>query len=57
VEGSEIKEKLLEAVENLGNALTEVHKARDFNDLKSDLNAYRRYCDRNQLYLSQNQFF
>jgi len=46
VESSEIKEKLLEAVENLGNALNEVHKARDFNDIKSDLNAYRWYCDR-----------
>ncbi|MBU4220492.1 MAG: HEAT repeat domain-containing protein [Euryarchaeota archaeon] len=46
VEGSESKEKLLEAVENLGNALKEVQKARDFNTLKSDLNAYRRFCDR-----------
>ncbi|MBW2738871.1 MAG: HEAT repeat domain-containing protein [Deltaproteobacteria bacterium] len=46
VEGSESKEKLLEAVENLGNALKEAQKVRDFNDLKSDLNAYRRYCDR-----------
>jgi len=46
IEGSESKEKLLEAVENLGNALKEAQKPRDFNDMKSDLNAYRRYCDR-----------
>ncbi|MBU4056245.1 MAG: HEAT repeat domain-containing protein [Proteobacteria bacterium] len=46
VEGSESKEKLLEAVENLGNALKEVRKVRDFSDIKSDLNAYRRYCNR-----------
>jgi HEAT repeat protein len=46
VQGSESKEKLLEAVENLGNALKEVQNARDFNDMKSDLNAYRRYLDR-----------
>ncbi|MCZ7380410.1 MAG: hypothetical protein O8C64_02370 [Candidatus Methanoperedens sp.] len=46
VEGSEIKEKLLEAIENLGNALKEAQKARDFDAVKSDLNAYRRYCDR-----------
>jgi len=46
VEGSESKEKLLEAVENLGNALKKAQKARYFTDLKSDLNAYRRYCDR-----------
>jgi HEAT repeat protein len=46
VEGSESKEKLLEAVENLGNALKEAQKARDFSDVKADLNAYRRYCER-----------
>jgi hypothetical protein len=46
VEGSESKEKLLEAVENLGNALKEVQKARDLEAIKSDLNTYRRYCDR-----------
>jgi len=46
VEGSESKEKLLEAIENLGNALKEVQKSRDFNDVKADLKAYRRYCDR-----------
>ncbi len=46
VEGSISKEKLLEAVENLGNALKEVKKARDLDAIKSDLNAYRRYCDR-----------
>lgn len=43
--GSSSKKKLLEAVENLENALTEAKKAQDFNDIKSDLNAYRWYCD------------
>lgn len=46
VEGSESKEKLLEAVENLVNALKEVQKTRDLDDVKCDLNAYRRYCER-----------
>ncbi len=47
-EGSANKEKLLEAIENLANALKEVHDARktDFDIMKRDLNAYRRYCDR-----------
>jgi HEAT repeat protein len=49
VEGSKNKGKLLEAIENLGNALIEAHKAQevqDFDAMKSDLNAYRRYCNR-----------
>ncbi|MFZ2411890.1 MAG: hypothetical protein WAW23_09995, partial [Candidatus Methanoperedens sp.] len=48
VEGSESKEKLLDAVENLANALKEVQEASDkgFNTMKCDLNAYRRYCER-----------
>jgi len=46
VAGSESKGKLLEAVENLGNALKEAQMARDFNAVKSDLNAYKRYLDR-----------
>ena len=46
VSGSESKEKLLEAVENLSNALNEAQKLRDMDDIKSDLNGYRRYCDR-----------
>lgn len=47
-EGSESKEKLLEAVENLRNALKEPQNLwdKDFNAVKSDLNAYRRYCER-----------
>lgn len=45
-DGSESREKLLEAVENLSNALKEALKARDFSDLKFDLKAYRRYCER-----------
>ncbi len=44
--GSESKEKLLEVVENLANALKEVHKTKDFDGMKSNLNAYRRYSDR-----------
>ncbi|NOQ33550.1 MAG: hypothetical protein GQ567_05075 [Methanosarcinales archaeon] len=44
--GSKNKEKLLEAVENLASALTEAHNVTDFNAMKSDLNAYRQYCDR-----------
>ncbi len=46
VEGSESKEKLFQAVENLENGLKEAQKARDFGDVKSDLNAYRRYCEK-----------
>jgi len=45
-EGSKNKEQLLEAVENLANALSEAHKVTDFSAIKSDLNAYRQYCDR-----------
>ena len=45
-EGSENKEALLEAVENLANALSEVQKVTDFTAMKSDLNACRQYCDR-----------
>ena len=45
-EGSENKEILLEAVENLANALSEAQKVTDFGTIKSDLNTYRRYCDR-----------
>lgn len=46
VSGSESREKLLEAVENLSNALNEAQKLRDMDDIKADLNGYRRYCDR-----------
>jgi len=48
VEGSESKKTLLEAVENLENALREVHKSREkgLDAWKSDLKAYKRYCDR-----------
>jgi HEAT repeat protein len=45
-EGSTNKETLLEAVENLANALSEAQKVTDFGAMKSDLNTYRRYCDR-----------
>jgi HEAT repeat protein/nucleoside phosphorylase len=46
VSGSESKEKLLEAVENLSNALNEAQKLQELDDIKADLNGYRRYCDR-----------
>jgi hypothetical protein len=46
VSSSESREKLLEAVENLSNALNETQKLRDMEDIKADLNGYRRYCDR-----------
>lgn len=48
VEGSEDKEKLLEAVKNLSNALEEVQKTQemDFKVKKGSLNAYRQYCER-----------
>jgi len=44
-EGSKSKEELLEAIENLSNALKEAEKARDLGAMKCDLSAYRRYCD------------
>jgi len=40
------REKLLEAVESLSNALNEAQKLRDLDDIKADLNGYRKYCDR-----------
>ena len=46
VSGSESKKKLLEAVENLSNALNEAQKLRTLDDIKADLKGYRRYCDR-----------
>ena len=46
VSGSKSKEKLLKAVENLSNALNEAQKLQDLDDIKADLNGYRRYCDR-----------
>ena len=47
-EGSKSKEDLLEAVENLSNALKETQSLRErgFKAAKCDLNSYRRYCDR-----------
>ncbi|MDI6811359.1 MAG: hypothetical protein QMD80_06780, partial [archaeon] len=47
-EGSESKERLLEAVENLANALREAQKSRQkgLDAMKSDLNAIRKYCER-----------
>ena len=46
VSGSESREKLLEAIENLSNALNEAQKMRDLDDIQTELNSYRRYCDR-----------
>ena len=45
-EGSESKEKLLDAIENLSNALTEAQKPKGFEEIKGDLKAYMRYCNR-----------
>lgn len=47
-EGSKSKEDLLEAVENLANALREAQdlRVKSLEEVKRDLNAYRRYCDR-----------
>ena len=45
-EGSKNKETLLEAVENLANALSEAQKVTDFDATKSDLKAYMQYCNR-----------
>ena len=48
VEGSDSKEKLLEAVTNLSEALKKAQETdkMDFDAMKSNLNAFRRYCDR-----------
>jgi HEAT repeat protein len=48
VRGSKSKELLLEAVNNLANALKEVHKleSMDLEAKKGELNFYRQYCDR-----------
>lgn len=48
VEGSKSKELLLEAVENLANALKEVQNLDnlDLDAKKRELNFYRQYCDR-----------
>ena len=48
VRGSENKEQLLGAVENLANALTPAQRLRESNldTTKRNLNAYRQYCDR-----------
>ena len=48
IKGSTSREKLFEAIENLANALREIQNLREmrFDALKSNLNAYRRYCER-----------
>ncbi|RZB32924.1 MAG: hypothetical protein AEth_00270 [Candidatus Argoarchaeum ethanivorans] len=43
--GSKNKETLIKAVENLANALSEARKVTDFDAMKSNLKAYRQYCD------------
>ena len=47
-EDSENKETLIEAIENLANALTEVYNTQEMGlgTKQSDLNAFMRYCDR-----------
>ena len=44
--GSKNKETLLEAVENLANALSEAYNVTNFDATKSDLKAYIQYCNR-----------
>ncbi len=44
--GSKNKETLLEAVENLANALSEAQKVTNFDATKSDLKTYMQYCNR-----------
>jgi HEAT repeat protein len=46
VGGSKNKETLLEAVENLANALSEAHRITDFGTMTAHLDAYRQYCER-----------
>jgi HEAT repeat protein len=48
IKGSKSKELLLEAVENLANALKDIQNLKnpDLNAVKGELNFYRRYCDR-----------
>ena len=55
VAGSESKEKLLGAVENLANALQEAQKLRGLDEIKTDLNAYRRYCNRAEELLDETE--
>jgi len=45
-EGSKNKEQLLEAVENLANALSEAQKMTGFDATKSNLKTYMQYCNR-----------
>ena len=45
VEGSESKGKLIDAIENLSNALIEAQKAKGFDEIKGNLNAYIHYCN------------
>lgn len=59
IEGSESKEKLLEAIENLSNALREAQRTQEMNleVKKVDLNTYMRYCNRTEelLYLTEKE--
>ena len=43
---SDNKQKLLEAIEYLSNALTEAQKSRSLGEIQGDLTAYSRYCNR-----------
>ena len=55
--GSESKEKLLEAIENLSNALTEAQKAGKIGleAKQSDLKAWKSYCDKTEAILKTTQ--
>ena len=54
VRGSESKEELLLAVENLAGALRESQRLKDrpFHEVVSDLNAYRWYCEKAASYMA-----
>jgi hypothetical protein len=55
IDGSESKNELLKAVENLAGALQEAQRTRDMQlaGMKCDLKAYMRYCNQAAEYLNQ----
>ena len=57
IEGSKSKKQLLEVVENLANALKEVQNIEnlDLETKKGELNFYRKYCDRAEQLIRDNE--
>jgi HEAT repeat protein len=55
VDGSESRDELLQAVENLAGALQEAQRTKDMqlSGMQCDLNAYMRYCNQAAEYLNQ----